>query len=716
MEKKPTETFKLYAQRLRDISAQVEPLLTKTEIIVLFINTIKGSFYDKLVGSTTKDFADIVIFGELIENAIKSGRIEGLEISKRAVPVRKKETETHMVGTESHYTCNPYPAQSRPRYRPPLNFYFSPQGPYCQAPSPYPVYTMNNQRLFTVFPPNTMPTQSQPKNEQRPAKSKNYLPFKRRVQGLINIGILRFDGVSNVAENPLPNHTDGNVNAMTNEDEWRAKSCVAEVRTPLRKVWKMMVEKDLFCPSNRIFKEENTKGQSFCDFHSVEGHDIQYCEEFRKLLQDMIDNKEVKIFDKMEEVEEGKICISDNQPLAILYSADRPLVIYYETKMEEVKPMVIIEVPSLFPYKDNKAVPWKYDVNIVVPKDEKSKAMNEGISGVGHFTRSGRCYSAKMVEPRKKVTNLNQKGKAPMHEVEVDVEMPSEQEVKRPANKEEAYEFLKFIKHSEYSVVKQLNKQPTRISLDRWVSNLNADNFIFFSDDEIPPNGRGSVKVLHITTSCKGYIVPNVLIDNGSALNVMPLDTLSKMPIDMSYLRPCHSTVKAFDGTRWEVIGKIQIPLEVGICAYDIEFQVMDITPSYNFLLERPWIHSTGAVPSSLYQKVKFIMDSRLITVAGEEDIIASISVDAPYIEVSKGTIECSFHSFEFINATFIAKGNKIPTPNLSRNTNMGIKLTVRKGVRVKKGLGRYQQGIARALKPIHHKVLCSLRFEPDIR
>ena len=86
--------------------------------------------------------------------------------------------------------------------------------------------------------------------------------------------------------------------------------------------------------------------------------------------------------------------------------------------------------------------------------------------------------------------------------------------------------------------------------LDRWANNLNADNFISFSDDEIPPNGRGSVKALHITTNCKGYILPNVLIDNGSALNVMPLATLSRMPVDMSYLRPCHSTVRAFDGTR----------------------------------------------------------------------------------------------------------------------------------------------------------------------
>ncbi|XP_016672983.2 uncharacterized protein [Gossypium hirsutum] len=516
--------------------------------------------------------------------------------------------------------------------------------------------------------------------------TENCLAFKRRVQGLIDTGVLRFDGVSNVTGNPLPNHTSGNVNAMTNEDNWRAKVYVAEVRTPLRKV---------------------------------------------------------KVLDSVERAEEGEICASDNQSTVLPYSVDRPLVIYYEAKKEEVsrevKPSLIIEIPAPFSYKDNKAVPWKYDVNIIVPEGEKSKVMNEDVSEVGHFTRSGRCYSPETVEPKKKVASRSQKGKAPMYEVEDDVETQLEQEVKKAVNEEEAHEFLKFIKHSEYSVVEQLNKQPARISvlslllnsephrnallkvlnqayvannvsvekLDRWANNLNADNFISFSDDEIPPNGRGSVKALHITSNCKGYILPNVLIDNGSTLNVMPLATLSRMPVDMSYLRPCYFIVRAFDGTRREVMGKIKIPLKVGPCAYDIEFQVMDITPLYNCLLGRPWIHSAGAVPSSLHQKVKFIMDSRLITVDGEEDIIASISTDAPYIEISEDAVECSFRSLEFINVAFVAEGNKIPIPKLSRGTKMGIKLTVGKGARARKGLG--------AFKPTHHKGRYDLGFKPDI-
>ncbi|KAA3481476.1 hypothetical protein EPI10_021840 [Gossypium australe] len=99
----------------------------------------------------------------------------------------------------------------------------------------------------------------------------------------------------------------------------------------------------------------------------------------------------------------------------------------------------------------------------------------------------------------------------------------------QPVTENDAREFLKLLKHSEYSVVEQLYKQPARISLlvlllssethrsalmkvlnetyvandisvnklDCLVNNISADNFIFFNDDEIPPRGMGSTKALH---------------------------------------------------------------------------------------------------------------------------------------------------------------------------------------------------------------------------
>ena len=143
-------------------------------------------------------------------------------------------------------------------------------------------------------------------------------------------------------------------------------------------------------------------------------------------------------------------------------------------------------------------------------------------------------------------------------------------------------EFLKFIKHNEYSIVEQLHKLPVKIFLlllmlnfephreamlkvlkqayiphnaptnkiNRLVENIMMDNYISFSDDEIPPNGHGSTKALHITTKVKDCTLLKVLIDNGSSLNVMPLSTLMRLPVDRSYMRHTKTVVKAFDGTR----------------------------------------------------------------------------------------------------------------------------------------------------------------------
>ncbi|KAL4369144.1 hypothetical protein GQ457_05G013000 [Hibiscus cannabinus] len=202
----------------------------------------------------------------------------------------------------------------------------------------------------------------------------------------------------------------------------------------------------------------------------------------------------------------------------------------------------------------------------------------------------------------------------------------------------------------------------------------------------------GTAKALHITTRCKSYTLP-VLIDNGSALNVLPLATMERLPIDSSHMKACNNTVRAFDGTERKVIGKVEVPLIIGPNTYEIDFIVMDIRPTYNCLLGRPWIHAAGAVPSSLHQKLKFIMDGQLVTVNAEEEIIASVTTDAPYIEVDDKAMECSFRSLEFVNATFVAEGNRLRIPRLPDAIKMGVKLTVGKGARAGMGLGKRLQG-----------------------
>jgi len=68
-------------------------------------------------------------------------------------------------------------------------------------------------------------------------------------------------------------------------------------------------------------------------------------------------------------------------------------------------------------------------------------------------------------------------------------------------------------------------------------------------------------KALHISVKCMDYILARVLINNGSALNVMPKLTLVKLPFDGSYMKPSSMVVRAFDGYRREVVGEITLPI-----------------------------------------------------------------------------------------------------------------------------------------------------------
>ena len=113
-------------------------------------------------------------------------------------------------------------------------------------------------------------------------------------------------------------------------------------------------------------------------------------------------------------------------------------------------------------------------------------------------------------------------------------------------------------------------------------------------------------------------ILIQVLIDNGSAVNVYPLSTIKRMDIDQERIQRSNTVIRAFDGSQKEIIGMIHLPVEIGPYEFQVTFQVLDIPAAYNMLLRRPWIHSARVVPSTLHQNVKYAIDGLLVIVHGE--------------------------------------------------------------------------------------------------
>lgn len=70
------ETFKEYAQRWRELSVRVQPDLLERELIDMFMGNLQGPYLDRMVGSTSSGFSDLVIVGKRIENMIKMDKIQ----------------------------------------------------------------------------------------------------------------------------------------------------------------------------------------------------------------------------------------------------------------------------------------------------------------------------------------------------------------------------------------------------------------------------------------------------------------------------------------------------------------------------------------------------------------------------------------------------------------------------------------------------------------
>ena len=115
------------------------------------------------------------------------------------------------------------------------------------------------------------------------------------------------------------------------------------------------------------------------------------------------------------------------------------------------------------------------------------------------------------------------------------------------------------------------------------------------------------------------------------------------------------------------VIRNITIQLQIGPCTYEVDFQVMDINPSYNCLLGRPWIHSTRGIPSFLHQKLKFMINDKVVTIGAKEKMIATSFTDDIYIEPDEDVLDSSFQSFKFINTAFVGEGLPIVKPHMSK-------------------------------------------------
>ncbi|GAA0159366.1 hypothetical protein LIER_16157 [Lithospermum erythrorhizon] len=140
-----------------------------------------------------------------------------------------------------------------------------------------------------------------------------------------------------------------------------------------------------------------------------------------------------------------------------------------------------------------------------------------------------------------------------------------------------------------------------------------------------------------------GYLcevkINKILVDGGSAMNILPLHILKLLNISTEDLQPTCVMIQGFNQGGQRELGKVSLHLVIGELETISWSHVIDSKSTYNVLLGRPWIHSSDVVPSTLHQYLKYYKDGSKRTIKAYENpftIKESHFVDAKYYQRKK--------------------------------------------------------------------------------
>ncbi|KAL0458509.1 UNVERIFIED_CONTAM: hypothetical protein Slati_0478100 [Sesamum latifolium] len=136
-----------------------------------------------------------------------------------------------------------------------------------------------------------------------------------------------------------------------------------------------------------------------------------------------------------------------------------------------------------------------------------------------------------------------------------------------------------------------------------------------FTDEDLLLGSKPHNRPLFILGFIQEQRVNRILIDGGSAVNIMPKTTMKKLGITLEDLSRSRLTIQGFDQGTQRAVGMTRLDLTVGELKASTLFHVIDARTSYNLLLGRPWLHENGVVPSTLHKCFKYIKNGEIVKV-----------------------------------------------------------------------------------------------------
>ena len=164
--------------------------------------------------------------------------------------------------------------------------------------------------------------------------------------------------------------------------------------------------------------------------------------------------------------------------------------------------------------------------------------------------------------------------------------------------------------------------EPKRAKLDRsLVMGFSGEDKI----GTIQPHDDALVIVLRIG----GYDVKRVMVDQGRVAEIMYPDLFKGVNLRTEDLTPYNSPLVSFEGNVIIPKGQIRLPVQTSSETVEVDFIVVDEYSPYTAIVARPWLHTLGAVSSTLHQKIKYPSGGKIEEILGDQTMARQCMIAA---------------------------------------------------------------------------------------
>ena len=115
------------------------------------------------------------------------------------------------------------------------------------------------------------------------------------------------------------------------------------------------------------------------------------------------------------------------------------------------------------------------------------------------------------------------------------------------------------------------------------------------------------------------FDVHRVLIDLGSAADLLHFPAFNQMKVPVDHLHSVGRILSGFNGATTLSVGDITFSFKAGPVTHQVMFFVVEDLGQYNAILGRAWLHAMKAVPSTYHQTISYLTESGQVDLRGSQ-------------------------------------------------------------------------------------------------